>query len=116
MKPENLLADISRRFLGKHDVYKYRLRKIDDMSDEECITSCHFFCEENKLTDEFIAFRAEIESEYTYCQIFSEYIGVGLCVDIQMVANGYIKKSILKDYGIGVDKAIECCENCADKF
>ncbi len=116
MKPLNLLAHISRRFLEKHKVYKYRLRKIDDVSDEECITSCHRFCEENKLTDEFRAFRAEIESGYRYCHYFSEFIDDGLCADIQMVVDGYIEKSVLQDYEIDVDKAAECCENCTDKF
>lgn len=53
----NTLARISREFLEKHKVYKYAMKKIEDMSDDECIQKCHWYCEENNLTHEFMKFR-----------------------------------------------------------
>ena len=116
MQPQNLLADISRSFFKKHNVYKYRTKKIEDMSDEECITKCHWYCEENNLTDEFNGYRKNIESEYKYCKYYSEYIDDDFCADIQMIAYDYIKKSMIADFEFDREKAIKCCEDCRYKF
>ena len=59
MKREDFrpLADCSRLFLQWRKVYRYRLKKTSEMSDREIIRACHFYVEENGLTDEWESFR-----------------------------------------------------------
>ena len=45
--------DYSREFLKRHNVFRYRMKKIEDMSESEVSKVCHWFCEENNLTSEF---------------------------------------------------------------
>ena len=40
------LAQISRDFLSKHKVYRYRMVKVSDMDDQSVIRACHWYCEE----------------------------------------------------------------------
>lgn len=106
-----LLADISRRFLKDRHVHKYRMRNVSEMTDDEIIKCCHWYCEETRQMDIFEVFRTKIESEYRYCGYLEEYIDDGLCYDIQMICAGYIKHSALENYVI--DKtAIEHCAKC----
>jgi len=42
-------------------VYRYHLKKITDMSDEEIITACHFYVEQNNLKDEWNELRKNNE-------------------------------------------------------
>lgn len=59
------LAQISRDFLSQHKVYRYRTVKISDMDDQSVIKVCHWYCEENNLTDEFKQYREGVEiTEY----------------------------------------------------
>lgn len=58
-----LLAQISREFLAKKNVYQYRMKKIKDMDDQSVIRCCHWYCEENHLTNEFRKYREEAETE-----------------------------------------------------
>ena len=106
------LADISRDFLKCKKVYKYRMKKVEDMTDSEVIYSCHFYCEENGLTDEWYVFREKAESEYRYCSYLKEYIDEGLCCDLQMIAGGLIKPSALPETEIDKEECIKCCEEC----
>ena len=59
MKNESIvpLAECSRLFLQSKKVYRYRLKKISGMTDSEIIRACHFYVEENGLTDEWESFR-----------------------------------------------------------
>ena len=84
------------------------------MSDDEIIQCCHWYCEENRQTDTFEAFRTKVESEYRYCEYLSEYIDDGLCYDIQMICAGYIKCSVLENY-LFDDTATEHCAKCRYK-
>ncbi len=61
MSMDKNLANISRAFLKEHKVYRYRLKKIADMLDDEVIVKCHWFCEENNLVQDFKQFREEKE-------------------------------------------------------
>ena len=112
MEIRNLLADISRDFFKMKEVSKYRMKKVSDMTDEEVISSCHSYCEENRLTDEWYGFREKIESEYQYCRYLSEYIEEGLCCDLQMIAGGLIKPSALPEITVDREKCTECCSEC----
>ena len=56
------LADISREFLKIHKVHRYRMKKIQDMDDDEVIQKCHWYYEENHLIEEWIHFCKEKES------------------------------------------------------
>lgn len=56
-----LLLDSSIKFLKLKKVYRYHLKKISDMTDEEIIRACHFYVWEHYLVDEFAAFRAQNE-------------------------------------------------------
>lgn len=59
---EKSLAKISRDFLLAHKVYRYRMKKVETMTDAELIKYCHWFCEENDLLKEFISYREQRES------------------------------------------------------
>ena len=116
MTAEKLLSIISREFFKDHNVYRYRMKKIDDLSDEEVNHYCHWYCEENNLTAEFKAFREKVESQYKYCAYLEEYIDEGLCCDIQMIANEYIKSSALTEYQVDREKAQSFCNECRYKM
>lgn len=64
MNYENLLAVISRDFLKIKKVYRYRMKKVADMTEDEVIRACHFYCEENSLISEWKEFREKEESNY----------------------------------------------------
>jgi hypothetical protein len=52
-------ALIAREFLKKNKVYRYNLKKIQDMSDDEVIQKCHKWYEVNHMRDEYFAFQEE---------------------------------------------------------
>lgn len=112
MIAKNLLAEISRDFLKQKKVYKYRMKKVEDMTDSEVISSCHCYCEENRLTDEWYAYRENAESEYRYCSYLKEYIDEGLCCDLQMINGSYIKPSALPEIEIDKGNCKKCCDEC----
>ena len=112
MKIKNLLADISRDFLQIKKVTKYPMKKITDMTDDEVISTCHFYCEENSLLLEWNEYREKIESEYRYCSYLEEYINDGLCYDLQMITGNYIKPSALPEINIDKEKCAKCCTEC----
>ena len=55
------LLDSSKKFLKLKKVYRYHLKKISEMSDNEIIRTCHFYVEENNLTVEWEEFRNQNE-------------------------------------------------------
>ena len=112
MKIRNLLADISRQFLREKKVYRYRTKKVTDMTDDEVISNCHFYCEENNLISEWNEFREKAEAEYRYCSYLEEYIDDGLCYDLQMITGNYIKPSALPEIKIDKEKCAKCCAEC----
>ena len=109
MKSINLLADISRQFLKEHKVYKYRMKKVSEMSDDEVIRYCHWYYEENRLNDEWRVFRDSIESNYRYCCYLKEYIDDDRCNDLQMIVGNYLLDVNLK---ADIDELKECCNYC----
>ncbi len=108
----NLLADISRDFLRTKKVTKYRMKKVADMTDDEVVSNCHFYCEDNNLIPEWNEFREKVESEYRYCHYLEEYIDDGLCCDLQMIAGNYIKPSALSEINIDKEKCAKSCSEC----
>ena len=106
------LAQLSREFLAQHQVHRYRMKKIADMSDDDVISCCHSFCEENRLTAEWKAFREKAEADCRYCSYLEEYIEDGLCYDLQMVAGNCIKPSALPEIRMDAEKCAECCSEC----
>ena len=112
MKTEKLLAIISRDFLKTKKVNKYRMTKVSDMTDDEVISICHFYCEENNLIAEWNQFREKAELEYRYCSYLEEYIDEGLCYDLQMITGNYIKLSALPEINIDKEKCANCCAEC----
>ena len=112
MKSKNLLATISRNFLRIKKVAKYRMKKVADMTDDEVISICHFYCQENSLNAEWNQFRKKAESEYRYCSYLEEYIDDGLCYDLQMITGNYIKPSALPEIKIDKAKCAKCCFEC----
>lgn len=112
MNTRTLLAAISRDFFRAHHVFTYCLKKVADMTEDELISKCHFYCEANKLTDEFQKFRASVESEYRYCGYLMEFVDDGLCTDVQMIANGYILPTALPEYVIDRKAALAHCADC----
>lgn len=86
------------------------------MNASQIITTCHWYCEEQNLNDEWWRFREKAETEYNYCEYLQEFIEYGLCTDIQMIANEYIKSTALPDRYIDKEKALACCCNCKFKM
>lgn len=69
---------ISREFLKKHRVYRYRTKKIEEMDDKTVSAVCHWYCEENKLTDEFCCY---LDREWNK-QMGMEYLGKTIKVTV----------------------------------
>ena len=69
-----MTLDISRAFFGKHRVYRYRNKKIDEMNDNEIGHCCHCFCEDNNLNDEWRKFVDDYLTDYRYCPYYNEYL------------------------------------------
>ena len=107
MKQEILLSIISKQFLQMNKVYRYKMKKVDDMSDFELMKVCHWYCEENHLTVDFEKYRAEEEAKYRYCNLLQEYIDEELCADIQM-------KTAMSDDDLS--KSESKCEECRYYF
>lgn len=67
------IMNYSREFLKLHKVFRYRMIKIDDMSDHEVSRVCHWFCEENNLTQEFIQ-QMDKDKGIRYCPFEDHYL------------------------------------------
>lgn len=107
-----LLARISRDFFRKHHVFQYRMHKVSEMTDDEVIRYCHWYCEHNRLTEEFNAFRNKAESAYRYCAYLQKYIEDRDCCNIQMMINGTVDASVLPEYRINRENAASFCGKC----
>ncbi len=59
---QKLYADIARAYFKSKKIYKYRMKKIDDMDDEEVIQKCHWWYEENSLVEEYKNFEKNMLS------------------------------------------------------
>ena len=57
------LLESSKKFLALKNVYRYKLKKISEMSDNEIITACHHFVEDNSLQQEWNDFRKQNEAD-----------------------------------------------------
>lgn len=112
MDAVKLLVKISRQFLKDKKVNKYHMKKVDEMTEEEVVSVCHWYCEENKLTEEWQAYREKEEAKYCYCNYLEEYIDESLCYDLQMVAYGTVKPSVLPNMIISKEKCSACCSDC----
>ena len=109
MESRNLLAEISRQFLKEHKVYKYRMKKVSEMLDDDVIMYCHWYCEENRLNDEWRVFRDSIESNYRYCSYLEEYIDDDKCNDLQMIVCNYLTDLDIK---VNIEELKKCCRDC----
>ena len=110
------LADISRDFLRQKKLIRYRMRKIAEMSDNEVISCCHHYCEENGLVNEWQRFRSIKENALSYCPYLKEFIDPGLCYDMQMVSYGYVKSTALYPVEIDTIELGKCCGECKYKL
>ncbi len=86
------------------------------MTADEANRYCHWFCEENNLKDEFDEFISKIEDEHYYCSFLHGYIEEGYCYDMQMIAEGLIKESVLSEIQIDKTKLAECCSACRNSL
>ncbi len=59
------LLDSSKKFLKSKKVYRYHLKKISEMSDNEIIQVCHRYVEENRLNDEWWDLYDKIDNEWS---------------------------------------------------
>ncbi len=50
--------------------------------------------------------------ENFYCSYLNENIEEGMCYDLQMIGNSYIKESALPETNINKEKLNEHCSNC----
>ena len=111
-----LLAQISRDFFANHRVYRYEMIKVKDMDDKSVIRYCHWYCEENNLTQEFKEYRNKVEAEYVYCSYLQEYVSQGCCYDMQMIKDGYMKTSMLPDIPIDKEALQKHCCDCKEQL
>ncbi len=49
-------AKIAREYFASKKVFRYRMKKISDMTDNEVITKCHCWQEENNMVDDYWEF------------------------------------------------------------
>lgn len=49
-------AESSREFFKSHKIYRYRIKNIEKMSDQEVTQKCHLYCEKNNLVHEWQRF------------------------------------------------------------
>ena len=49
-------SKIAREYFKSKKVYRYRMKKISDMTDEEVIQKCHAWQEENNMVDDYWRF------------------------------------------------------------
>ena len=46
-------AKIAREYFKSKKVYRYKMKKISDMTDEEVVQKCHCWQEENNMVDDY---------------------------------------------------------------
>ena len=49
-------ADMARAYFAEKKVYRYHLKKIIDMADDEVIRACHAWQEKNGMVKDYWAF------------------------------------------------------------
>ena len=49
-------AAIARAYFKSKKVYRYHLKKIEDMTDQEVIQACHWWQEEHGMVDDYWRF------------------------------------------------------------
>ena len=52
-------ADAARAYFKHHRIFRYRLKKISEMTDEEVIQKCHWWQEEHSMVEDYWAFVKE---------------------------------------------------------
>ena len=52
-------AVAARAYFEYHRVFRYRLKKISEMSDSEVVQKCHFWQEENNMVQDYWNFIKE---------------------------------------------------------
>ena len=50
-----------------------------------------------------------------YCAYLDGFIDSGLCYDLNMICNGFIKPEALPNVEIDKEKLCECCNKCNHK-
>ncbi len=50
-----------------------------------------------------------------HCLYLHEFIDLGLCYDMKMICNGFIKSEALPDVEIDKEKLLKCCNECTHK-
>lgn len=66
------LLDSSKKFLKLKKIYRYHLKKISEMDENEIIRACHFYVEENHLGEEWEAFRRNNEKRQYHKEMAAE--------------------------------------------
>lgn len=109
-------AEISRAFFAECNVYRYRTKKVDEMSDNEVGRYCHWFCEDNNLTEEWRKFVDTYLAEYRYCPCYDEYMDAEYCCNLQMIATGMIVDELLISDKTKRFILLENCNECRYKL
>ena len=109
---EDILSQISRSFLKAHNVYRYGMKKVDEMNDHDVIKCCHFYCEDHNLTREYNEYFQKAMVGYFYCPCFKGYISETLCYDLQMIKEGFIERSVLADEEVNASDLKIHCPSC----
>ena len=109
-------SEICRAFFEKCKVNSYRYKKIDELSDNKIGSYCHWFCEDNNLTEEWRKFVDEYTADYRYCPFYNEYMDAEYCCNLQMIASGMITDKLIIPDKSERFRLIECCNECRYKL
>ncbi len=112
MKASSLTANILREFMKKHGAYKYRGKKVTDMTDAEVFQKCHWFCEENNLNTEHREFVDNALEAYRHCSYLDEFIDESQCLNLQIIACAYKEPSSCFESTINKAECKKCCFKC----
>ena len=58
-------AKIAREYFKSKKVYRYRMKKVSEMTDKEVIEKCHWWQEENNMVDDYWNFVEFFQTEFS---------------------------------------------------
>lgn len=58
-------AEIARAYFKSKKVYRYRMKKISNMSDNEVVDKCHAWQEENDMVEDYWSFVNSLQQKET---------------------------------------------------
>ena len=120
----NYHIEASKQFLASKKILRIQNKNVCDLTDNEVVQFCHYYCEDNNLISEFNAFQDAMLSDYCYCELIDcgftnkgAYISKDLCNDIQLCCADLKSKSdLLEQKQIDWEKSNCICLKCEHNY